>query len=134
MLRLIDTRDTKPMNFLVDSSAEFQPGQMAQMKVIGNTIVCGLSDGTSPYGIIDDINVSCQNCSTVKSGRVTVWFRAALFETDQFDTTKLYRKEMILYCDEYGRFTTKSGISRPPVATVVRAPNEEKPNLELEWI
>ena len=28
------------------------------MKVLGNEICCGISDGTAPFGIIDDINVS----------------------------------------------------------------------------
>jgi hypothetical protein len=31
---------------------------IAQLKVIGNDIVCGISDGTAPLGIIDDVRTS----------------------------------------------------------------------------
>lgn len=44
-----------PISFIVDPSAEFQPGSVGQMTVIGNTVMCTVSDGTAPIGIIDDI-------------------------------------------------------------------------------
>jgi hypothetical protein len=31
---------------------------VAQLKVLGNEITCGVSDGTAPLGIIDDVNTS----------------------------------------------------------------------------
>src|SRR3990167_8126940 len=58
MLRLIQIGNTLPVSFPVDPTATFQPGQVAQLKVIGNEIVCGTSDGTAPFGIIDDINTA----------------------------------------------------------------------------
>jgi hypothetical protein len=50
--------NTLPLSFPVDPTSAFQPGQIAQLKVIGNEIVCGVSDGTAPLGIIDDANTS----------------------------------------------------------------------------
>ncbi len=44
-----------PFSFPVDPSAEFEPGMMAQLTLLGNQVVCGVSDGTAPIGIIDDI-------------------------------------------------------------------------------
>lgn len=58
MLRLIQIGNSLPVMYPVDPSSTFQPGQIAQLKVIGNEIVCGVSDGTAPLGIIDDINTS----------------------------------------------------------------------------
>ena len=58
MLRLIQVGNTLPLSFPVDPTSAFQPGQIAQLKVIGNEIVCGVSDGTAPLGIIDDANTS----------------------------------------------------------------------------
>lgn len=55
MLRLIQTGNSLPFSFPVDPNSEFQPGQIAQLTVSGNQIVCGVSDGTAPIGIIDDI-------------------------------------------------------------------------------
>lgn len=58
MLRLIQTGNSLPFSFPVDPNAEFQPGQLAQLNVMGNQIVCGVSDGTAPIGIIDDIKTN----------------------------------------------------------------------------
>lgn len=54
MFRIIYEGNTKPFSFPVDPSAEFQAGQIAQLTVVGNNVVCGVSDGTAPLGIIDD--------------------------------------------------------------------------------
>src|SRR5271168_295387 len=53
-LRLIQIMNALPTSYPVDPSAHFQPGMIAQLKVIGNDIVAGVSDGTAPFGIIDD--------------------------------------------------------------------------------
>lgn len=58
MLRLIQIGNTLPLSYPVDPTSSFQPGQVGQLKVIGNEIVCGVSDGTAPLGIIDDVNTS----------------------------------------------------------------------------
>lgn len=58
MLRLVQTGSSLPFSFPVDPNAEFQPGQIAQLNVMGNQIVCGVSDGTAPIGIIDDIKTT----------------------------------------------------------------------------
>lgn len=47
-----------PFSFPVDPSAEFHPGQVAQLNVMGNNVVCGVSDGTAPIGVIDDIKTN----------------------------------------------------------------------------
>lgn len=47
--------NTLPFSFPVDPNSEFQPGQIAQLGVMGNQVVCGVSDGRVPIGIIDDI-------------------------------------------------------------------------------
>lgn len=55
MLRMIQVGSSRPFSYIVDPNAEFQPGQIAQLNAMGNQIVCGVSDGTAPIGIIDDI-------------------------------------------------------------------------------
>lgn len=54
-MRLIQVGNSLPFSFPVDPNSEFQPGQIAQLNVMGNQVVCGVSDGTAPIGIIDDI-------------------------------------------------------------------------------
>jgi hypothetical protein len=58
MFRVIQTGNSQPFSFPVDPSAEFLPGQMAQLNVMGNNVVCGVSDGTAPIGAIDDIKTN----------------------------------------------------------------------------
>jgi len=65
MLRLIQIGNALPVSYPVDPTATFQPGQVAQLKVMGNEIVCGVSDGTAPFGVIDDINTNAFTKSVV---------------------------------------------------------------------
>jgi hypothetical protein len=58
MLRIIQGGTSLPASIAVDPTSEFEPGMIAQMKIIGNDIVCGVSDGTAPLGIIDDVRAS----------------------------------------------------------------------------
>jgi hypothetical protein len=55
MLRLIATGNSLPYSVPVDPSAEFEPGCVGQLTVIGNQVLGTLSNGTAPFGIIDDI-------------------------------------------------------------------------------
>jgi hypothetical protein len=44
-----------PWSVIVDPSANFMPGMMAQLIVVGNTVSGTVSNGVCPIGIIDDI-------------------------------------------------------------------------------
>lgn len=55
MLRTIQVGFGRPISYPVSPNDTFQPGMIAQLKAIGNDIVMGVSDGTAPFGIIDDI-------------------------------------------------------------------------------
>lgn len=55
MLRLVQIGNTLPASFIIDPSAEFQPGQIAELTVIGNQVMATVSNGTAPIGVIDDI-------------------------------------------------------------------------------
>lgn len=65
MLRITQVGNTLPFSFPVDPNAEFQPGQIAQLNVMGNQVVCGTSDGTVPIGIIDDIKTNAFTSTSV---------------------------------------------------------------------
>lgn len=55
MLRTIQIGTGRPISYVCDPNATFQPGMIAQMRSIGNDVVAGVSNGISPMGIIDDI-------------------------------------------------------------------------------
>lgn len=53
-LKLVQIGNNLPISYPVDTDDEFEPGMIAQLKMRGNNIVCGISDGHAPIGIIDD--------------------------------------------------------------------------------
>jgi hypothetical protein len=55
MLRLVQVGNNLPMSFICDPSAEFQPGMIAELTIIGNQVMATVSNGTAPIGIIDEI-------------------------------------------------------------------------------
>jgi hypothetical protein len=55
MLKLRSVGNSLPESFIVDPSASFQPGQIGELTVIGNQVMMTVSNGTAPFGIIDDI-------------------------------------------------------------------------------
>jgi len=58
VLRLIQIGNALSTSYTVDSTSVFQPGNIGQLKVVGNQVVAGLSDGTAPFGIIDDVRTA----------------------------------------------------------------------------
>ena len=58
ILRLIQIGNALPIQYPVLPSAIFEPGMLGQLTLLGNNIVCGVSDGTCPLGIIDDVNTT----------------------------------------------------------------------------
>ena len=58
VFRILHSGNTMPYSYPLDSSASFQGGMVAQLHLYGNNIVCGVSDGSAPIGIIDDIKTT----------------------------------------------------------------------------
>ena len=53
-LKIVQVGNALPVSYPVDPVAEFEPGMIAQLYLRGNNLVCGVSDGSAPFGIIDD--------------------------------------------------------------------------------
>ena len=65
MFRIVQTGNAIPFSFPVDPSAEFEAGQIAQLNLLGNQVVCGVSNGTAPIGIIDDIKKNAYSATSI---------------------------------------------------------------------
>lgn len=65
MLRIIQSGNSLPFSFPVDPNAEFEPGMIAQLTLMGNQVVCSVSDGTAPIGIIDDIKKNAFSAASI---------------------------------------------------------------------
>ena len=95
MLKVIHSGNAMPMSLPVDPTAEFQPGTFAQLRVIGNDIVAGVSDGTAPIGIIDDA-------------------RVAAFTKSQIDEiVQIQVSEVSIAVDDNGKLVNLAEVSSP---------------------
>ena len=65
MLRLVQISGSMPFSWPVDPAANFYPGMIAQLKTMGNNVVCGVCDGSAPIGIIDDIKTNSFNSVSI---------------------------------------------------------------------
>ena len=65
MLRIIQAGNSLPVSYSLDPTATFQPGMIGQLKVIGNEVVCGTSDGTAPFSVIDDVRASAFTANSI---------------------------------------------------------------------
>lgn len=70
MFRIVQSGNALPTIWPVDPNAEFQPGQIAQLGVMGNNIVCGVSDGTAPIGILDDIKTRSFTAPSIDEAKI----------------------------------------------------------------
>lgn len=55
MFRIIQSSKSLPASFICDPSAEFEPGHVGELTVMANQVMCTVSTGVAPIGIIDDI-------------------------------------------------------------------------------
>jgi len=71
MFRIVQCGNSLPWSCIVDPSAEFEPGTVGQHRLIGNQVVMGVSDGSAPFGIIDDIKKKAFSAISVDEVVVT---------------------------------------------------------------
>lgn len=65
MLKILNRFGADPWQWPVDPAAEFQGGIIAELKPSGNQIICGVSSGLRPLGIIDDIKTNAYSSTVV---------------------------------------------------------------------
>ena len=56
-LRLVQVGNSLPHSWQVDLSSTFTAGMVGQLKIQGNSVVIGVSDGTAPLCLLDDIRL-----------------------------------------------------------------------------
>ncbi len=66
MFRIIQSHNNiLPWSYPVDSAASFESGMIGQLKLNGNQITVGVSDGTAPLGIIDDMKQTAFSSNSI---------------------------------------------------------------------
>lgn len=99
VLKLLQIGNALPFSMPHSLSAEFQPGQIAQLYTEGNQIVVGVSDGSMPFGIIDDM-------------RTTSFTRASVDEISEINPVELELYGNPYRPDGYGNFITTIPIKK----------------------
>lgn len=104
VLRIIESLADEPIRFPTDPDSYFVPGQVAQIDY--NKMICGVSDGTQPLGLIDDIRSKSID-STEPGGLISVWQQRMVFRTDQYEALEgAYITGASLFVNIFGFLTT----------------------------
>lgn len=70
-LKLVQVGNALPISYPVDPTAEFEGGMIGQLYLRGNNLVCGVSDGRAPFGIIDDIKTRAFTAPSIDEEVIT---------------------------------------------------------------
>jgi hypothetical protein len=108
MLRLLQVGNSLPISLPVEPSAEFEPGTAGQLTVFGNQVVCGVSDGTAPFGIIDDVKKNAFTAASVDEIVIAPASQVAVQQGSTWVTTMDIKVEL-----ENPNITASSFISNP---------------------
>jgi hypothetical protein len=136
LLKILQTEAERPMTLIAAPDAIFQAGMVAQLRDIDGLLVCDVSDGTKPLGLIDSNKKrKYKQLNFDKNKLVRVWTQRAIFVTDQFVMSDKYENKNGLYVNEKGLFTSKMPYENAyPVARLITAPVEKYPFIECLWI
>lgn len=132
MLKIVQVGNALPVSYPVDIVSEFQPGQIGQLKLMGQDIVVGLSDGTAPLGIIDDVRSQAFTKSVVDE-IVLIQVPAANIITDgyNFFTDSDVKQELKNAGLMASSFTSDyAGLILNPVNGIVTLPAGSKLNFD----
>lgn len=121
MLQIIQANTGRPISYPVNPNAIFEPGMIAQMQVINGEVVLGVSDGTAPFGIIDDVK-SVAFTASVRDEIVIIPISAS-FDGYNFVSTVEATKELQNAGIVSGTFVSDTaGLQLNPVNGILRAP------------
>jgi len=85
MFKLISTGKSLPYSMPLDPSVEFMPGMVAQLVSIGNQVMATVSDGTAPFGIIDDMRT--KSFTAISWNEVVIVPSTGIFNGAEFVST-----------------------------------------------
>ncbi len=102
MLKIIESLIEDPIRFPTDPEAQFIPGQVGQINY--ESMICEVSNGLRPFGLIDDIKTDLVD--STERGLVSVWSQRMVFRTDQYDAEGEYETGVTLYVNYAGFLTS----------------------------
>ena len=108
MLRILQPGNAQPYQGIVDPSATFLPGMIAEHKILGNQIVVGVSSGLRPIGIIDDIKTSTFSSNSIDEIKIS-----SVINPDTDSLGRLVTPIDITVCLDNSNIIPKSFISSP---------------------
>ncbi len=134
VFEVVETTLEEPIRIFAAPEAVFKPGVVGQFSELNGNIVCTLSDGSKPIGIVDD-SKSKESWFNPKS-IVRIWTQRMVFRTDQFDKEVEYRIGDPLYVNKNGILTSRKPAIEDYqfVARVITPPAANKPFFEALWL
>ena len=134
MFEVIEAVPEEPIRIFAAPDNAFRPGLVGQFYNLEGNIVCGLSDGSKPIGIIDDFKIKTSWFDP--TSLIRIWTQRMKFRTDEFDKDQPYRAGMALYVNKLGQFTSKVPDTQDSsyVARLLIPPSPDTQYFEALWL
>jgi hypothetical protein len=143
MFKFIESICQDPIRFFLAPNVKLKPGHVVQLKEIDGNIVCYLSDGTKPFGVVGEVissNKALLKWSSAESKlnfdtMVKVYQQKMIFQTDQYDADKKYVAGSSLYVNSNGIFTSEAPSQDSYfVAKIITPPSSDRSHFEALWL
>lgn len=134
MFKFIESVITKPIRLVAAPQAILWPGLVGQIREINGTVVCDVSDGSRPFGVIDSFkNIKYNDLRY--SIIVKVWPQRMIFRTGHYDYFAKYKPGDALYVNVDGILTTtKIHENSQIVARLITPPTDDDRYFEALWL
>lgn len=130
MFKIVESLILDPIRILSPLKSRVKPGSIGQLKEFDGNIVCELSDGTRPFGIVGDVIYTDSKYKFIQ-----VFPQRMVFKTNEYEWKKNYSGGCSLYVSKNGRFTSEKPFKDALcVAKMISPPDERKGYFEALWL
>lgn len=136
MFRVVENLIDTPALFIAAPDTKFEPGKIAQVKELNKVMVCCISDGTIPLGIIASKLSTGPFINYSRDYMVQVHCQRMIFRTDVYDKRAKdpYKTGAALFVNKRGVLTTKRpGEDVPAVGRIITGPEADRAYFEAIW-
>ena len=134
VFEVVESTCDSPVRIFAAPKAIFKPGQIGELKEIDGRLVCDVSDGANPFGVIGDLKTEIFEHFD-PANLVSVWPQRMVFRTDSYDIEQEYKEGNAIYVNSFGFMTSKKSHENAHiVARLISPSTAERPWMELLWI
>ena len=135
MFKVVENTFADSMRMVAAPGVRFEPGLIAQTRELDGVIVCDVSDGTRPLGIVSNsIFNDSDKINFNEKYMVEVWPQRMVFRTNNYEIGD-YRTGDLLYVSLNGLLTIICPFEdAPAVGRIISGPKKLGEEFEALWL